>query len=374
MESDFKRFNNQRIGLLTNITGVNQSLVPAIDLFDKHPGIHLTALFSPEHGIRGDIKEGEEVSSYTDPYTQLPIYSLYGENRVPSEAMMDEVDVIVFDLQDIGSRYYTFIYSMANVMEACEKWNKQLVVLDRPNPISGAKTEGNIVEKELRSFVGMLPIANRHGMTVAELAKMFKHEFGYACDLTVIPMQGWKRDMYFDDTPLFWVPPTPNVTHTDMMTLYTGTCLLEGTNLSEGRGTTKPFEVVGAPFIDGNQLAEEFNNQHLPGVKARPMSFIPNTQKFENEICGGIQLHVVNKEAIQSLKTGVKLLETVARLYPDKVQFHKDEQDQYFFDLLAGTKTLRNQIMTSTTDNFLAACESQIATFNEVRAPYLLYS
>lgn len=269
LEDYIQKFQGQRIGLVTNMTGVDSSLIPTIDLFYEHSDIHLTALYGPEHGIRGDMKEGEKIESSIDPYTNLPVYSLYGEHRKPSKEMLDPVDVIVFDLQDIGARYYTYIYTMAYVMEACAENGKHFVVLDRPNPISGIATEGNLVEEDLRSFVGLYPIPNRHGMTVGEIAQLYKYEFGIKCELTVIPMEDWHRDMYFDETGLFWVPPSPNSTGIDMSILYPGTCLIEGTNLSEGRGTTKPFEYIGAPFIEGYRLAKAFNERNIPGILAR---------------------------------------------------------------------------------------------------------
>ncbi|AOM84493.1 exo-beta-N-acetylmuramidase NamZ family protein [Salisediminibacterium beveridgei] len=373
LEKDYLQFKDQRIGLVTNMTGVNQGLVPAIDLFHNHPDIQLTSLYCPEHGLRGDMKEGENVDSYTDPFTHLPVYSLYGNNRKPTEEMLDRVDVLVFDLQDIGSRYYTFIYTLAYVMEASEQYGKQVVVLDRPNPVSGLNMEGNLVEDQVRSFVGLLPIPNRHGMTVGELAQLYKHEFGYDCALTVVPMEGWRREMYYDDTGLFWVSPSPNVTNSDMNTLYTGTCLIEGTNLSEGRGTTRPFEVVGAPFIDGHQLAKAFNRRSVPGVLARPTSFIPSYQKHEGEICGGVQLHLVNRQELHSLATGIYLLETIAELYQEEFEFIVNEENKFFFDLLAGTTTLRNLILNQNAQEFIRSCEDQVESFKQRRKPYLLY-
>ena len=261
LENNYEQFKGKRVGLITNMTGVNEGLIPSIDLFHEHPGINLVALYGPEHGIRGDAKEGEKVESSVDPYTGVPVYSLYGTSKKPSKEMLDPVDVIVFDLQDIGARYYTFIYTMAYVMEACAEHGKQFVVLDRPNPITGTAMEGNLVEEDVRSFVGLYPIPNRHGMTVGELALLFKYEFGINCELTIVPMDGWRRHMYYDETGLFWVPPSPNTTGIDMSVLYPGTCLVEGTNLSEGRGTTKPFEYVGAPYIDGYRLAKRFNEK-----------------------------------------------------------------------------------------------------------------
>lgn len=373
LESTYKSFRNKRIGLLTNITGVNKDLKTTIDLFYEHPDIQLTAFYAPEHGIRGNRREGEPVETFTDPYTGLPVYSLYGKTKKPTKEMLDAVDVVVFDLQDIGSRYYTYIYSMAYMMEACGKYNKQFVVLDRPNPISGEKVEGNLVEEDVRSFVGLYPIPNRHGMTVGELALFFKHEIGINCDLTVVEMIGWKRNMYFDDTSFHWVPPSPATTGMDMATLYPGTCLVEGTNLSEGRGTTKPFEWIGAPYIDGYRLAKAFNEKKVPGVIARPVFFTPYIQKYKNEECEGVQLHIVDRHSFHSLTCGLTLLETVADLYPEKFEFTATNEGKYFFDLLAGMKKLRDMILAGKTSEFLEECETLVEQFQKQRQPYLLY-
>jgi uncharacterized protein YbbC (DUF1343 family) len=372
LESQFKQFKGLRIGLVTNMTGVNERLVPSIDLFHEHPEINLTALYGPEHGIRGDAKEGEVVESSIDPYTGVPVFSLYGSSKKPSKEMLDPVDVIVFDLQDIGARYYTFIYTMAYVMEACAEYGKQFVVLDRPNPISGTAMEGNLVEAGIRSFVGLYPIPNRHGMTVGEIALFYKHEIGINCELTVVSMGGWERHMYFDQTGLFWVPPSPNTTGLDMSILYPGTCLVEGTNLSEGRGTTRPFEYIGAPYVDGYRLAKVLNEQKIPGVLARPVSFKPFYQKHKDQVCEGVQLHVVDRYAIHSLKTGLTLLETIAEMYPNQFEFFQ-HGEKYFFDLLAGTNDLRDKILQKKTAEFLLECEEQLVRFGEQKKPYLLY-
>lgn len=373
LEETYRQFTNKRIGLVTNMTGVNHQLVPSIDLLYEHAEINLTALYAPEHGIRGDAKEGEQVESMVDPSTGLPVYSLYGETRKPTREMLEAVDVIVFDLQDIGSRYYTYIYTMAYVMEACQEYGKQFVVLDRPNPISGAVVEGNLVKEDVRSFVGLLPIPNRHGMTVAELALLFKNEFGYDCDLTVVPMQGWQRELYFDETELLWVAPSPNTTSIDMTLLYPGTCLIEGTNLSEGRGTTRPFEYIGAPFIEGAQLAKAFNDRNLPGVIARQTSFVPTYQKYLGEICSGIQLHIVDRKSFEAFHTGVVLLEIIANMYPDDFQFTKNENDKYFIDLLAGTKQLRGFIAKGKAEEFKGSYQTELETFIKRKALYHLY-
>jgi uncharacterized protein YbbC (DUF1343 family) len=373
LETEYKEFQNQRIGLVTNMTGVDQRLNTTIDLFFEHSDIRLVALYGPEHGIRGNAKEGEKVTSSIDNNTKLPAYSLYGETRRPTKEMMENVDVIVFDMQDIGSRYYTYIYTMAYVMEACAQYNKKMIVLDRPNPIAGINMEGNLVEEDVRSFVGLLPIPNRHGMTIGELAWMFRHEFGYTCDLTVVPMKNWTRDMYYDETGLLWVPPSPNTTNLDMNLLYTGTCLFEGTNISEGRGTTRPFEWIGAPFIDGQKLAKHVNEKRLPGVLARPVTFSPTYQKYNGQVCEGVQLHIIDREQVHSLKTGITLLESIVELYPSDFQFVKNDHGKYFFDLLAGTKKLRTDIMNIQTDDFFEECNKQLIDFEKVKKQYHLY-
>jgi uncharacterized protein YbbC (DUF1343 family) len=374
LEQHTHLFKGKRIGLVTNLTGVNRNLVPTIDLFHEHPDLRLTALYGPEHGIRGDAKEGEEIASSTDPYTGLPVYSLYGETKKPTPEMLEPVDVVVFDLQDIGSRYYTYIYTMAYVMEACGELGKDFVVLDRPNPIGGNAMEGNLLEPELKSFVGLFPIPNRHGLTIGELALLYKHEFGIQCNVTVIQMEDWTRDMYFDQTGLFWVPPSPNSTGVDMSILYPGTCLVEGTNLSEGRGTTRPFEFIGAPYVDGYSLAKTYNQRNVPGVIARPISFVPTYQKHLGARCEGVQLHVVDRHILNSLKAGLVLLETVAELYPSDFAFREAPVNgNGFFELLAGTKDLREKILDSKTNEFLEVCEPQLEKFQGQIKPYLLY-
>lgn len=374
LEKHAAAYRGKRIGLVTNLTGVNHNLIPTIDLFHEHPDIQLTALYGPEHGIRGDAKEGEEIGHSVDPYTGLPVYSLYGDTKKPTPEMLEPVDMIVLDLQDIGSRYYTYIYTMAYVMQACGEQGKPFIVLDRPNPIGGTAMEGNLLEPEFQSFVGLYPIPNRHGLTIGELALLFKHEFGIACDVKVIPMEGWTREMYFDETGLFWVPPSPNSPGLDMGILYPGTCLAEGTNLSEGRGTTKPFEFIGAPYIDGYTLAKAFNRREVSGVLTRPISFVPTYQKHLGVRCEGVQLHVVDRHRLNALKAGLVLLEVIASLYPNDFAFRKrSDEGPGFFNLLAGTDQLSERVLKGTTKEFLQSCESQLESFRAQIQPYLLY-
>ncbi|MDK8182426.1 DUF1343 domain-containing protein [Paenibacillus sp. UMB4589-SE434] len=365
-----EQYRGKRIGLVTNLTGVNHKLIPTIDIFHQHEHLHVTALYGPEHGIRGDAKEGEAVSSSIDKVTGLPVHSLYGETRKPTPEMLRDIDVILFDLQDIGSRYYTYIYTMAYVMEACGELGIPFVVLDRPNPINGITLEGNLVTEECRSFVGLYPIPVRHGLTIGELAQLFVDQFGVRCELTVIPMQGWSRQMHFDETGLLWVPPSPNASGIDMALLYPGTCLIEGTNLSEGRGTAKPFEVVGAPFMDGYSLARILNERQMPGVIARPVSFVPNYQKYNGERCEGVQLHVTDRKVLRAFSVGLQLLETIAAMYPESFQYKEAEH----FDQLAGDRKLKKHIQQGTAVAYADRYESDLYRFSKESNSYLLYS
>ncbi len=368
-------YKGEKIGLLTNSTGVNHQLVSAIDLFAEHKTLMLTALYGPEHGIRGDAQEGKWISSSIDPYTNLLVYSLYHENKNPDKAMLKDIDVVFCDLQDIGSRYYTFIYTMANMMQLCKEEGKRFVVLDRPNPINGLDVEGNLIQAHCTSFVGQYPIPVRHGLTIGELALLFNEEFGIHCELEVIEMEGWSRYQYFDETNLHWVSPTPNATNINMCLLYPGTCLIEGLNVSEGRGTTKPFEVIGAPFINGRELAEKLMELELPGVRFRPTTFQPMYQKFVGEVCEGVQIHITDREVMKPVRMGIMLLQTLVELYPEKVEFirSQDFNNRFFLDLLIGTDLLRHGLQNQRIDDFLASMEKECQRFMAIRNQYLLY-
>jgi uncharacterized protein YbbC (DUF1343 family) len=267
----------KRVGLITNPTGVDRSLKSIVDTFYHNKNIHLTALFGPEHGVRGSEDAGAYVPFYIDKKTHIPVYSLYGETKKPTPEMLKNVDVLVFDIQDVGTRFYTYIYTMAYAMQAAKENHIPFIVLDRPNPLGGTKVEGPVLDPKYSSFVGMYPIALRHGMTVGELAKYFNNEFNIGADLTVVKMKGWKRNEYYDETPLQWVMPSPNMPTLDTALVYPGAALFEGTNVSEGRGTTRPFELIGAPYIDGDVLAQKLNELKLPGVVFRSANFTPTT-------------------------------------------------------------------------------------------------
>lgn len=374
MERYVSDLKGKRVGLLTNQTGANREMVSTIRLFHAHADIQLTALFAPEHGLKTNAKEGEKFSDFVHSSTGVPVYSLYGKSKKPTDDMMAEVDIVVFDMQDIGARYYTYIYTMAYMMEACARTGKKMYVLDRPNPIGGKEVEGNLVDTDFTSFVGLYPIPNRHGMTVGELATYFNEMFAIHCDLVVVEMEGWNRESFFPDTQLPWIPPSPNTTNLDMMLLYPGTCLIEGTNLSEGRGTTQPFEIVGAPFIDGDRLQDEVNALELEGIRARSLSFTPTYSKYTGELCEGIQLHITNRYTVRPLYAFVHVLSVMMKLYPEDIKFLEYGSLKHpMFDLLAGNASLREALIEGNVERYLQQCQRDTHDFMTKRQLYLRY-
>ena len=314
-----EKLQGKRVGLLTNPTGTDRNLVSTIDILNQE--VHLVKLFSPEHGIRGDIQAGEKVTDYVDPKTGLTVCTLYGDRKIPTKEVLSDIDVMVFDIQDVGSRLYTYLYSMSYCMQACGKYGKEFVVMDRPNPVGGLSVEGGYIEPECLSFVGLHPIPYRYGLTIGEAARLFQGEFGVECELTVIPMEGWSRGMYFDQTGLPWILPSPNMPSLDTAFVYNATCLYEGTNISEGRGTTKPFEFVGAPFLKAEPLAEAMNALKLSGVIFRPVYFTPTFSKHAGELCGGVQLHVTDRDTFLPVKTGLFLLKEIRKQSGEKFEY-----------------------------------------------------
>lgn len=295
IEEQIDLLRASRIGLVTNQSAVMPDLTHITDAL-RFAGVTITALFAPEHGIMGAQPDGIDVQSSTDPRTGIPVHSLYSSPcKKPSPEMLFDVDLVVFDIQDVGCRYYTYLSTMAHVIQACAENGKKLIVLDRPNPINGMSVGGNILDPGFSSFIGVYPIPTRHGMTIGELALLFNEEFDIRADIEVIPCYGWNRSMWFDATGLPWVMPSPNMPTIETALLYPGLCLLEGTNLSEGRGTTRPFEIIGAPWIDGYELSDRLNAVGLPGVRFRPTWFAPNTSKFAGVTCGGVQVHVFDR-------------------------------------------------------------------------------
>lgn len=372
----------KRFGLLANQTSVTQNLVPSTRVLKELPVGELVKLFAPEHGFFGVAQDMEHVAHETDPVTELPIHSLYGEDEgslTPDSTLFDGLDAVVYDIQDIGSRYYTFVYTLANCMQTAGKSGVEVIVLDRPNPINGIQLEGNIVQDGFFSFVGQYPLITRHGMTAGELAVMFRDHFKIDCELTIVKMEGWQREMWFDETHLPWVFPSPNMPTLDTATIYPGMCLFEGTLLSEGRGTTKPFEQIGAPGIDGYALAEALNAVNLPGIRFQPCKFKPKFQKHGGEVCGGVFLHVTDRDQFKPWLTGLVMIETIARLFPDDFKWRTERYeyvtDRPAIDLLYGNSDFREWINNDQPldGDFNQADETEIKRFNDRREQSLLY-
>lgn len=344
-----RRLRGARIGLVTHPASVNKRLEQAVNLFIKSQRVKVTVLFGPQHGIHGETQDNMiEWEGYRDRYTGLPVYSLYSHTRKPTPEMLGNIDALVIDLQDIGARYYTFIWTTELCMQACHEMNKSIVILDRPNPLGGIHIEGPVLDMAYSSFVGARPLPIRHGMTIAEIGGYLRDEFYPLLDLHIIPMQGWKRRMWFDQTRLPWVMPSPNMPTLETAIVYPGMCLLEGTNLSEGRGTTRPFEIFGAPFIEPNKLLRRLKEFRLSGVIFRPLFFQPTFQKYANTLCGGAQLHVIDRERFRPFKTGVAILKAVYELYPEKFKWrpppYEYETEKMPIDILVGTDKLRKDI------------------------------
>lgn len=378
--SDSKHLlKDQRIGLICNQASVDHDFQHAADLFFEDSEINLVALFGPQHGIRGDVQDNMiETGHATDKKTNLPIYSLYSETRIPTEEMMKNLDALVFDLQDIGGRVYTFIYTMANAMTACAKYGKKMFVCDRPNPINGLDLEGNSLEDEYVSFVGQYPIPMRHGLTAGELAKLFNEEFGIGCELEVIEMQGWTRELYYDETDAPWVLPSPNMPTVETTVVFPATVYFEGTLVSEGRGTTKPFELVGAPYIDADELADALKKLNLPGVIFRAVNFLPTFQKHSGKTCGGVFLHVTDRNIFEPVITGIGLVKTIYDLYTDEFKWKEPPYEYVYdknpFDVISGTEKVRNFIETGASlEEIKLSWEQDVKDFSVLREKYLIY-
>jgi uncharacterized protein YbbC (DUF1343 family) len=376
LSSEYKQLRGKRLGLIANQTSQTSSLVPTIDAIWDHEELELVALFGPEHGVRGDAQAGAKVEDSKDLRTGLPSYSLYGKTLKPTPEMLENVDALVFDIQDAGVRFFTYIYTMAYAMQAAAENGLEMVVLDRPNPITGVAVEGNVLEPGFESFVGLYPIALRHGMTVGELAHLFNKEFGINCNLTVIEMAGWKREQWYDETGCFWTIPGPNVPTLDSITVYPGTCLIEGTNVSEGRGTTRPFEQIGAPWIDARELWMAMRELNLPGVEFRQAHFVPTFHKYKDEPCHGIQLHITDRNKFQPVLTGLHLVATIKRLYPKAFAWREpyEETGRLPFDLLMGTDRVRKMLDEGVSvEEIAAGFEPELQKFQGMREKYLIY-
>jgi uncharacterized protein YbbC (DUF1343 family) len=321
-----QKMRGARVGALLHPASTSAKLEHASRILERHNDdlFHLSAFFGPQHGFLGQTQDNMvEWQSYEHPRLHIPVYSLYGEYREPTAEMLSGLDVLLVDLQDIGSRYYTFIWTLYLCMRACERGGIAVVVLDRPNPINGVTTEGPVLDPKYKSFVGMHSIPVRHGRTIGELAQQFRVEAFPRCELSVLPMKNWERAMWFDQTGLPWVMPSPNMPTLDTATVYPGMCLLEATNISEGRGTTRPFEIFGAPFINAEKLCSELNGLRLPGVFFRENYFQPTFHKFAGELCGGAQIHVTNRGEFRPFLTGVEIIKCIRKIHPESFQWRQ---------------------------------------------------
>lgn len=373
-----RRLRGQRLGLVANPTAVTSGLEHAAVALARSRAFRLVRLFGPEHGVWADAQDLVEVEDSRDPATGLPVSSLYGRTRVPTPAMLDGLDTVVFDVQDVGSRYYTFIYTMLHVLEACARDGRRVVVLDRPNPLGGVEVDGNVLHPEYRSFVGWHPLAVRHGMTVGELARMFREECRLEVDLEVVPMRGWRRPMHFEDAGLPWVLPSPNMPTVDTAFVYPGGCLIEGTNLSEGRGTTRPFELVGAPWLDPWRLLKDLTRERIPGGRFRAVFFTPTFQKHAGKVCGGVQVHVTDRKRFPAFLAYLLLIHHARRQNP-KAFAWRDPPYEYEYlkrpiDILCGTDRIRRCLDEGRSPRTLApGWRKEAAAFRRRRARYLLY-
>jgi uncharacterized protein YbbC (DUF1343 family) len=380
LEKSLDLLKGKRVGLLVHQPSVTSSLEHSVILLHKNPEVQLTTVFGPQHGIWGETQDNMiEWSSYKDQKTGLPFHSLYGETRKPTPEMLRNVDTVVIDLQDVGSRYYTYIYTMALTMEACAETGKEVIVLDRPNPINGSDIEGPVLDPAFKSFVGLYPLPVRHGMTCGELALYFNRECGISCELTVVSMENWKREMYFDDTGFPWVIPSPNMPTLPTALVYPGMCLFEATNVSEARGTTMPFELTGAPWIgDPHLFADKMAGFNLPGVTFRPLFFTPTFHKWKDELIGGVQTHVTDRKVFKPFLTGLALVAAYRETGGDRFQWkeppYEYEYDLLPFDILAGSDQSRLQVENSVSLSEIEnSWTSALEEFREIRQRYLLY-
>jgi len=363
-------FKGKRVGLITNATGGDRQFASSAEVLGAR--VNLVALFAPEHGLRGSAVAGAAIPHEKDVKTGLPIYSLHGDVRKPTAAMLKNIDVLAFDIQDIGARSYTYIYTMAYAMQSAKEQDKTFVVFDRPNPIGGEKVEGGLLQSAYSSFIGLYPIPIRHGLTVGELAKLFNEEFGIGARLVVIPMSGWKRSMLQEDTGIPWVMTSPNIPTPDSALVYPGTGLFGGSNVSEGIGTTRPFELVGAPWLDGEKLADKMNAYKLPGVCFRPVHFTPQWGKYQGRLCNGVQIHVTDRRSFAPVAVGVYLIHAFRELGGSQFKWNMPkEKERWMIDLYEGGTELRQG--KGSASALLERWDQEAVEFQKRSARYRLY-
>jgi uncharacterized protein YbbC (DUF1343 family) len=373
------RLKGARVGIVCNHASLDRGFLHIVDRLAAAPDVTLAAIFGPQHGFRSDVQDNMiETPHADDPARRVPVYSLYSETREPTAAMLAGLDFLVIDLQDIGARIYTYIYTMANCLRASARHGVRVIVCDRPNPIGGTDVEGALLVEDFESFVGQFPIPMRHGMTIGELARLFNEHFAIGASLEVVKMEGWRREMYSDATDLPWVMPSPNIPTLDTAIVYPGTVLFEGILISEGRGTTRPFELIGAPWIEAESFARQMNALELPGAYFRPAVFEPTFQKHAKQTCGGCQIHVTDRRQFQPVLVGAALIAMFHQVDPARFAWRQPpyeyEHDKMPIDILAGSEKLRGQIESGTSARDIAASwKKDEESFRELREPYLLY-
>lgn len=369
LQESWRDLKGRCVGIVTNQTGVTSQLESIVDAVRKNPQICVKAIYSPEHGLRGDQPAGANVASYVDPRSGLPVYSLYGKTRRPTAEMLDGVDVLLFDIQDVGSRAYTYVSTMAYAMEAAKEFHKEIWVLDRPNPTGGEIVEGPVLDPRFTSFVGLYPVAFRHGMTVGELARMFNDAFGIGADLRVIEMRGWRRSMFWPATGLAWVQTSPNIPEWDTTLVYLGTGLIDEAGINNGVGSTKPFKYAGAYGLDGARLADYLNARPIPGVFFRAASWTPIAGFWTGKTLGGVELVVTNPRTFRAVRSAVEILAAARAVDPGLLVIHAEALDRDW-----GTDTLRLGLTAGLPpERIVRSWDPQVAAFRTLRARYLLY-
>jgi uncharacterized protein YbbC (DUF1343 family) len=373
------RLKGARVGVVCNHASLDRGYLHIVDRLASAPDLTLAAIFGPQHGFRSDVQDNMVETPHADDSTRrVPLYSLYSETREPTAAMLAGLDVLIIDLQDIGARIYTYIYTMANCLRASAKHGVPVIICDRPNPIGGNEVEGALLVEGFESFVGQFPIPMRHGMTIGELARLFNEHFGLGATLEIVKMEGWKRDMYADATDLPWVMPSPNMPTLDTAIVYPGTVLFEGILISEGRGTTRPFELIGAPWIEAESFARRLNGLGLPGVHFRPAVFEPTFQKHSKQTCGGCQIHVTDRRQFQPVLVGVALIAMFHQVDPARFAWRQPpyeyEHNKMPIDILAGSAVLRQQIEAGVDAvEIVRGWHDDEEKFRKLREPFLLY-
>ena len=379
LETSPKWLGEKRIGLLLNQASVDSHLRSTANLLVQRYPNNIKALFGPQHGIEGEKQDNMvESQDFTHPQFKIPVFSLYGATRIPTREMFEHIDILIIDLQDVGTRVYTFISTMAYCLEVAKQHGKKVVVLDRPNPIGGDKVEGNLLKDEFRSFVGIHPIPMRHGLTIGELALLFNDHYQIGCELEVITMEGWHRHILFQETGLHWTLPSPNMPSPVTALVYPGQVILEGTNLSEGRGTTLPFQLCGAPFIDPYQLKRKVQQRKLLGIFLREVFFQPTFNKWQNEVCGGLQIHLTDSKIFKPYVTALAIVQDIISLYPGHFSWREPpyeyEREKMPVDLIIGDKDLREGIEQQKDINELEnSWQKELEDFKEIAQRYFLY-